>query len=335
MEKVELDLNQKLQKINKIIRYSEKRIKRKSPILRRQDFLGSLIFLLACSSFLINSVLYIKNLIPWWSCVLFNSFYASILHELEHDFIHFLYFRGRPAVQNLFMFWIWLFKGNTVNPWYRRFMHLLHHRHSGQKNDLEERLIGNGMKFSLFRFLVMLDPLWNFLLIKRLSREIKEFKLKQALESTFPVLLIFFTLWYSFILLNSLKFFQIEFFLLKYQTIINTITVCYLLPNLLRHFSLSFISSNCHYYGNIPSKQIAYQTQILDAWYLAPFQLFCFNFGSTHCIHHFVVNQPFYLRQLIAPLAHAAIKKYGEQVVKINDIASFWQKNQHPNLAKV
>jgi len=327
---MELALEDRLQKISKIIRYAERKVKKRFPILTKQDFLGLSIFLLACLSFLINSALYVKGLVPWWSCILFNAFYVSILHELEHDLIHFLYFRSKPVIQNLIMFWIWIFKGNTVNPWYRRFIHLLHHRESGQANDLEERLIGNGMKLSFMRFLIMLDPLWNLILVKKLAKEIKEFKVNKILVATFPVLVIFFFIWYSFIFLNGLKFLNFSFVSFKYKHIIDTVTVCYILPNLLRHFSLSFISSNCHYYGNIPRGKILYQTQILNAWYLKPFQIFCFNFGSTHCIHHFVVNQPFYLRQLVAPLAHAAMKKYGQSIIKINETASFWEQNQYP-----
>jgi hypothetical protein len=38
------------------------------------------------------------------------------------------------------------------------------------------------------------------------------------------------------------------------------------------------------------------QTQVLNPWWMLPFQLFCFNFGSTHAIHHFVVRDPFYIR---------------------------------------
>ncbi|MCS6972294.1 MAG: fatty acid desaturase, partial [Leptospiraceae bacterium] len=72
------------------------------------------------------------------------------------------------------------------------------------------------------------------------------------------------------------------------------------------------------------------QCQVMTwrTWYMLPFQLFCFNFGGTHAIHHFIVNQPFYLRQLAAPYAHAAMRKYG---VRFDDHKSHARANRyHP-----
>ena len=40
------------------------------------------------------------------------------------------------------------------------------------------------------------------------------------------------------------------------------------------------ISTYCHYYGDIPERDVFFQTQILDHPLLYPFQLFCFNFGE-------------------------------------------------------
>jgi hypothetical protein len=64
------------------------------------------------------------------------SFAISLLHELEHDLIHNLYYRKQAWVQDL-MFWgIWLSKLHG-NPWFRRDMHLKHHIVSGQIDDAE------------------------------------------------------------------------------------------------------------------------------------------------------------------------------------------------------
>lgn len=49
---------------------------------------------------------------------------------------------------------------------------------------------------------------------------------------------------------------------------------------------------------------------------MIPFQLFSFNFGSSHIIHHFVPNQPFYIREAISRKANAEMIKQG---VRNND----------------
>jgi hypothetical protein len=63
---------------------------------------------------------------------------------------------------------------------------------------------------------------------------------------------------------------------------------------------------------------------------LWPLQPFCFNFGKTHCIHHIVVQQPFYLRQMVAPVAYRAM---AEQGVRFNDYQTFTNRNQLMPLA--
>src|SRR3546814_11953927 len=79
---------------------------------------------------------------------------------------------------------------------------------------------------------------------------------------------------------------------------IDTSVVGWLAPNVLRVFCLHFVSSNMHYYGDVESGNIVQQCQVLNPWWLWPAQLFCFNFGATHAIHHFVVSQPFYVSKL-------------------------------------
>jgi len=69
--------------------------------------------------------------------------------------------------------------------------------------------------------------------------------------------------------------------------VLNFLAIAWFLPSTLRTFSLHFISSNMHYYGDVERGNIMQQTQVLNAWWLFPFQLFCCNFGATHAIHHF------------------------------------------------
>ncbi len=60
-------------------------------------------------------------------------------------------------------------------------------------------------------------------------------------------------------------------------------------------------------------------------------QAFCFNFGSTHGIHHFVVKEPFYLRQLTASVAHKVMAEMG---VRFNDLGTFTRANRFTRAAQ-
>jgi len=106
--------------------------------------------------------------------------------------------------------------------------------------------------------------------------------------------------------------------------ILDIFAVVYMLPSLLRTFSLHFISSNMHYYGDVEDRNPMQQCQVLNVWWLWPMQIFCFNFGSTHAIHHFVVKEPFYMRQWTAPYAHQLMREMG---VRFNDLGTFRRAN--------
>ena len=96
-------------------------------------------------------------------------------------------------------------------------------------------------------------------------------------------------------------------------------------PNVIRQACLALVSSYSHYYGDIPENDVFYQNQILDHPLLWPAQLYCCNFGSTHIIHHFVVQQPFYLRQMVARAAHAEMLRQG---VRRNDFGVVARANR-------
>jgi fatty acid desaturase len=323
---------EKVLKISAIIRYAEQKLKKKFPILNRQNLIGFSIFISSCAAFCLNTFLFLKGIMPAWMCFIGNAFCTSFLHELEHDLIHQLYFRARPFVQNTLMGAIWLFRGNLISPWYRRMIHLLHHRESGQKEDIEERLIGNGLPWGLKRLLLTVEPGLSILQFKDFHKQIPSvFSLKQILLATFPIFILFNVIWFSFLTNQGWKIINLIHqvvppFPVWYVHLVNILMVVYVGPNILRQISLSLISSSCHYYGDVSKASVLQQTQVLQPWYLFPFQLFCFNFGSTHVIHHFVVNQPFYLRQMVAPLAHAAMKKYG---IRFNDVGTFFRANRY------
>ena len=77
-----------------------------------------------------------------------------------------------------------------------------------------------------------------------------------------------------------------------------------------------------HYYGGV--NNLYEQTQVLTSKWFSIFHLFCFNFGKTHTIHHYVPNQPFYIRQFISNKINKIMK---EQGVRFNDFASIKNAN--------
>src|SRR5262249_32499827 len=107
---------------------------------------------------------------------------------------------------------------------------------------------------------------------------------------------------------------------------IDFLFVVWIAPNLVRTVALHFISSNMHYFGDVTKGNVVEQTQVLNRWYFLPLQAFCMNFGSTHGIHHFHVPDPFWLRQLCAPVAHRAMRENG---VRFNDVSSIRRANRY------
>jgi hypothetical protein len=105
----------------------------------------------------------------------------------------------------------------------------------------------------------------------------------------------------------------------------NLLMVVWVGPNMIRSFCLHFVSSNMHYFGDVQKGNFLRQCQVWTAWWMWPFQLFCFNFGSTHAIHHFIVGEPFYVRQLTARRAHQIMRDNG---VRFNDYGSFRRANR-------
>ena len=59
---------------------------------------------------------------------------------------------------HLMMLMCWIVRPGTVNPWVRRYIHLLHHKVSGTHKDLEERGITNGVPWGVKRLIMIADP---------------------------------------------------------------------------------------------------------------------------------------------------------------------------------
>lgn len=312
------------------IKQAERDLRRRWPILKYQSAIGAGSFLVCALGTLFSSWMYIQGLIPWWICLLVNAFFLSLIREIEHDLIHNLYFRTRLWIQNLMMLAVWPFLGNLPHPWYRRRMHLLHHRTSGQVEDFEERLIGNGMKFGPLKILAMIEPGLASLFRHKEFEEIPFYNRHEFFKALFPVATFYLVIWYSWLVggvgavVANVLGVGLPGWAEAILAPLHTIAVVFILPNLLRQVCLQIISSNMHYFGDVESR--LQETQVMNAWWLLPLQLFTCNFGSTHTIHHFVVNQPFYVRQLIAHKAHAAFLEYG---VRFNDAETILRANRY------
>jgi len=232
-------------------------------------------------------------------------------------------------------FIIWLSK-LSLNPWYRKVIHLRHHILSGQVEDIEERFIGLGMHLNWLRTLITCYPFSNIILFPRLKRDNKRafgFDMMALLVIMNTPSILAFTILFHLFLSYSRLYLGLTF--TKYDPVlllpnwlwpyIRDIAVLLILPNILRQVSLNIVASYSHYYGDIPKHNVYYQNQVLNHWSLWPFHLFSFNFGATHIIHHFVTNQPFYIRQWLAPKATDELIKHG---IRKNDFDIIRRNNR-------
>lgn len=334
-------------KIKKEIIESYKAIKEKYPILRFQNLIGFSIFIVCVLISVFVGYLWYTDIVPVWILILVNAFLFGILHELEHDLIHYIYFKNNKFVHNFMLFWVWLLRPLTLNPWFRRTLHYHHHKFSGTPHDVEERGVTNGEKWTLKRLLFTPDlVVGSILRVKGLFSDIKrEVKLGNLKFETanklklygvlglIPLTILSHVVLYVFTLDTVLDFFHNRF-----STVwvlpeniksalewFNPITYIVLLPNLLRQFCLHFITSNLHYFGDVEKGNVIEQTQVLTVWWTFPFQIFCFFFGWTHAIHHFVVNESFYVRHLARKKAHEIMRMNG---VRFNDLGTFRRANR-------
>jgi len=317
-------------------------------IASHTNAIGFTIFLISCLGIIGTATAYGFGLLPAWATILVAAFFMSLLHELEHDLIHSMYFRTNAFLHNLMMGGVWLFRPSTISPWVRRRLHLHHHKLSGTESDLEERAITNGERWGIKRFLmtgdhmlaIVLRPIAIFQMLrsfidaqKNATPAEKKAIFYENLFGYFPLGFMHYALWYALIAYYTLAFLLPVFgyeFVLPQQLkpalgIANFLAVTLLLPNVLRVFCLHFVSSNMHYYGDVEPGNIIQQTQVWTAWWLAPLHLFCFNFGATHAIHHFVVRDPFYIRQLTASEVYPILRAHG---VRFNDYGTFFRANR-------
>jgi len=338
---------EKTSRIRKEINVAYLQMKKRYPIFNYQNTLGLLIFLFSTLAIIFTSFFWYKGDVATWLMIIINAFFMGVLHEIEHDLIHWLYFKGNKAVHHCMLFVVWILRPLTVNPWIRRTLHLHHHKFSGTLHDVEERSVTNGEKWTLKRLLTTADVVLGGLMrlgvmFKDMDKEVKAGRLKMEISdklkkimflSIIPVTILAHVILYFFFGDMILDFFHKSFdtsfvlpdFIKESLNWLNIIIYTILLPNLLRQFSLHFITSNMHYFGDVEDGNVIEQTQVLTVWWTLPFQVFCFFFGWTHSIHHFVVNETFYVRHAGRKKAQEVLKKYG---VRFNDLGTFKRANR-------
>lgn len=333
-----MNAQQRAAHIRQVVLARGDELRRRFPLLRHQDALGAGILIVALSGMLGSAALYVGGYLAWWACLLLNAFFASLTHELEHDLIHSMYFRKQRLPHNLMLALVWLARPSTINPWVRRHLHLNHHKVSGSESDIEERAITNGEPWGIARLLMVGDNMMAaFIRLLRAPGARRKLRiLGRTLAVYAPLALLHWGAWYLFLGFHGAN--GIAAWLgspiqwspdtLALMHGIDFAVVVIIGPNVLRTFCLHFVSSNMHYYGDIEPGNVIQQTQVLNPWWMWPLQAFCCNFGSTHGIHHFVVKEPFYIRQLTAPVAHKVMAEMG---VRFNDFGTFTRANRfHP-----
>lgn len=317
-------------------------------LVKHQNHIGLGILVTAVTGIVFNITQYSRGKMPWYIAIPLSAFWMSILHELEHDLIHQMYYRKDKKMNNGMLAAVYAFRPSTINPWTRRDIHLHHHKSSGTKSDLEERGINNGDKWGLKRLLMTGDNmlavyLRPMLMMKTTNRFIQaqknldrteKLKLRAKVTASYaPLGHIHYALWHGFLLMNVAKLAMKAlgmkqpsnalWKLADKTTKFYAVTIA--APNFLRTLSLHFTSSNMHYYGDVEDGNIVQQCQVWTDWRMKPLQAFCFNFAGTHAIHHFVVRDPFYIRQAIAQNCYPVMRENG---IRFNDFGTFKRANR-------
>jgi len=322
---------QKIAQINSELRRAGAELRARFPWLRHQSALGVAALAVSIVGMAVSGWLYFAGALPAWACVVVSAFFASIAHEVEHDLIHSLYFPRQSAIRALMTAVAWLVRPGTINPFLRKKLHLHHHKASGNADDLEERAITNGEPYGLKRILMMADGVLAVLLRLDQEKGRRAKLLVFAALAYFPLGWLHYALFYTFLLSHGLGLAGVELPVsTSLAAFIDGACVVWILPNVLRSFCLNFVSSSMHFYGDVERGNVLQQTQVLNAWFLAPLQLFCFNFGSTHAMHHFVASEPFYVRQLSASAGHRVLRANG---VRFNDLGTFLRDNRYKTKA--
>jgi fatty acid desaturase len=312
----------------------EERVRASSPLYARahQSAVALLIWAASLAWMVLAGWLYLSGAVPWYFTFFSSAFASSLLHELEHDIIHSMYFLGAPIVWNVMFAGIWLAK-LSLNPWTRKSYHLHHHRRSGQEDDVEERLLGLGVANFPLRVAVAVFPwLAAVFFFRDISRATR------AVDAKFPLRFrgapCSGERWLQraeniMIISPTLALLVVCFGGAAAAAAARAFLVVWAGPNVLRHASIALMSSWSHYYAVTPG-DVTMQNQILCSPVFWPLQVFCCNFGAEHIIHHYVVNQPFWVRHAVRHKAWEAMVAKG---TRVNDLSSIFSRAQRYSLA--
>lgn len=294
---------------------------RRQPWLGRDDAVAGALWLGALGLWAAAGLAWGAGWIPPALAVLLVAFALSTLHELEHDLIHALYF-PRPALRNLVFATIWVGKA-SLDPWSRGRIHRWHHAVSGQPEDIEERLIGLGLPWGPLRILVCLLPAASVALVPGIRRDVRRRRREGGAGPDLRAPPAF----------ALVRLVNLAFLLLPLVALAGLaggaqwavpLLVLWVLPNTLRHLAIVVMSSSSHYTG-IERGRLVLQNQVLDHPVFWPLQLLCWNFGATHVVHHFLVQQPFWRRTLVLGAVRDVLLAHG---VRRNDLGTFARANQ-------
>lgn len=303
------------------IRDADRRLVARHPWLADDDRIALAAFSLAWIWMLGAALLWLTGLLSAWLVVPAIALGLSVLHELEHDLIHDLYLTRSAALKNAVLFGIWVGKA-SLNPWSRGRIHLWHHVVSGQPEDIEERLIGLGLPWGLKRVVLTLLPAGSIAQARSIRRAVKARRLAggRTPDLRHPP-------WFAAVRVVDAAFIALPFLavggLMLGAPWAWPLLVLWVLPNTIRHASIVLMSSSSHYV-EIDRANLVQQNQILDQPLFWPFQLFCWNFGATHVLHHFHVQQPFWRRTLVFAELRSTLIHNG---VPANDLGTFARAN--------
>lgn len=291
--------------------------KRKYPLLKMQDAIGLALMAFSGSAIVLLMYLYLRHGLNGFVYVFMTAFLLAIIHELEHDNIHELYFKDHPWVRHLMLAVGWIFRPNSINPWIRKKIHLHHHQYSGTPEDIEERLLGNGLSYANpIRYLIAWELWFSLLKFKKMKKDSRAFNPIIMILSSLPFMPIFSSIWICWLIAQTTHFFN------DWLWLLNPLMVLVVLPSWLRTFCLYTISSSVHYSAGV--KGVFDQVQILTHPLFELLQIFCCWFGKTHAIHHIFVPQPFYIRHAIRWDCYKILKDAG---VRFNDLGTFSRSN--------
>jgi hypothetical protein len=306
-------------RVRNAIRAADESLVERHPWLGRDDWVAMGFFLLSLVLIAGCAISWLQGDISALLAICGIALAISILHEMEHDIIHDLYL-PQPVVRFGVLLTIWVSKA-SLDPWTRGRLHLWHHAVSGQEEDLEERLIGLGLPWGLKRLLITLCPpasIWLYPGIRSKLRARASYTRRQHLKGP--------PWWWRVHVLNGILMctpFLALGGLVAGASWAVPMLVLWVLPNVLRHATIVTMSTNSHYV-DIQRGVLVEQNQVLDHPIFWPFQIFCWNFGATHVVHHFYIGQSFWRRTLVFGEVRQVLVDNG---VRANDFGSFARAN--------